>query len=108
MYWYIAKPGTTTDVFIKKTMKAVQSKKSEKQMSDHITLHRKHSDERGFGKPQGYKGKGKEGKGQGTNSMTLNKPLTLQKGQGFFRRVRSFLENCIPLISESCRSFIYP
>jgi hypothetical protein len=30
--------------------------------------------EQGFGKPQGYKGKGKEGKGQGTDSMTLNKP----------------------------------
>jgi hypothetical protein len=41
------------------------------------------SDEQGFGKPLGYKGKGKEGKGQGTDSMTLNKPLTLLKGQGF-------------------------
>jgi hypothetical protein len=30
--------------------------------------------EQGFGKPQGYKGKGKEGKGQGTDSITLNKP----------------------------------
>jgi hypothetical protein len=33
-----------------------------------------YSVEQGFGKPQGYKGKGKEGKGQGTDSMTLNKP----------------------------------
>ena len=44
----------------------------------------------GFEKPQGYKGKGKEGKGQGTDYMTLDKPLTLLKGQGFFRRVRDF------------------
>ena len=42
-----------------------------------------HSDGQGFGKPLGYKGKGKEGKGQGTDYMTLDKPLTLQKGQGF-------------------------
>jgi len=46
--------------------------------------------ERGFGKPQGYKGKGKEGKGQGTGSMTLNKPLTLSEGSRVFRRVRGF------------------
>jgi hypothetical protein len=64
------------------------------------------SDEQGFGKPQGYKGKGKEGKGQGTDSMILNKPLTLLKGQGFFRRLGDFLEICIPLISECFRSFI--
>ena len=33
------------------------------------------SDGQGFGKPLGYKGKGKEGKGQGTDFETLVKPL---------------------------------
>jgi hypothetical protein len=57
------------------------------------------SDEQGFGKPQGYKGKGKKGKGQGTDSMTLNKPLTLLKGQGFsegsgvFQKGQRFFRN---------------
>jgi len=41
------------------------------------------SDEQRFGKPQGYKGKGKKSKGQGTDLMILNKLLTLLKGQGF-------------------------
>ena len=41
-----------------------------------------YSDGQGFGKPQGYKGKGKEGKGQGTDFQTLSKPLPFVKGQG--------------------------
>ena len=40
------------------------------------------SDGQGFGKPQGYKGRGKEGKGQGKDFKTLSKPLPFVKGQG--------------------------
>ena len=43
------------------------------------------SDVQGLVKPPRVKGKGQEGKGQGKDFMTLNKPLTLQKGQGFYR-----------------------
>jgi len=35
--------------------------------------------------PPRVKGRGHEGKGQGKDFMTLNKPLTLLKGQGFCR-----------------------
>ena len=48
------------------------------------------SDVQGFVNPprvrgKGQKGKGQKGKGQGKDFMILNKPLTLVKGQGFFR-----------------------
>jgi hypothetical protein len=35
--------------------------------------------------PPRVKGRGQQGKGQGKDFMTPNKPLTLLKGQGFFR-----------------------
>jgi len=41
------------------------------------------SDVQGFEKPLGYKGKGKEGRGQGTDFEILNKPPPPLKGQGF-------------------------
>jgi len=41
----------------------------------------------GFGKPQGYKGRGKEGKGQGKDFETLTKPLPFVKGQGFSKKL---------------------
>jgi hypothetical protein len=43
------------------------------------------SDVQGFVNPPRVRGRGQEGKGQGKDFMTLNKPLTLLKGQGFFR-----------------------
>jgi hypothetical protein len=43
------------------------------------------SDVQGFVNPPRVRGKGQKGKGQGKDFMTLNKPLTLVKGQGFFR-----------------------
>ena len=39
----------------------------------------------GFVNPPRVRGKGQKGKGQGKDFMTLNKPLTLVKGQGFFK-----------------------
>jgi len=47
-------------------------------------------DGQGFGKPLGYKGKGKEGKGQGTDFETLDKLLPFWRGQGSFRGLRGF------------------
>jgi len=44
-----------------------------------------YSDVQGFVNPPRVRGRGQEGKGQGKDFMTLNKPLTLLKGQGFFR-----------------------
>jgi hypothetical protein len=41
------------------------------------------SDVQGLVNPPRVKGGGQEGKGQGKDFMTLNKPLTLLKGQGF-------------------------
>ena len=38
--------------------------------------------EQGFQKPQGYMGKGLEGKGQGIEYLTPQKPLPLSKGKG--------------------------
>ena len=35
--------------------------------------------------PPRVRGKGQKGKGQGKDFLTLNKPLTLVKGQGFSR-----------------------
>ena len=43
------------------------------------------SDVQGFVNPPRVRGKGQKDKGQGKDFMTLNKPLTLVKGQGFFR-----------------------
>ena len=43
------------------------------------------SDVQEFINPPRVRGKGKKGKGQGKNFLTLNKPLTLAKGQGFSR-----------------------
>ena len=41
------------------------------------------SDVQGLGKPPGVKGKGQEGKGQGKDFMTLNKPLPFSRVRGF-------------------------
>ena len=41
------------------------------------------SDVQGFVNPPRVRGKGQKGKGQGKDFLTLNKPLTLVKGQGF-------------------------
>jgi len=41
------------------------------------------SDVQGLGKTPGVKGKGQEGKGQGKDFMTLNKPLPLWRVRGF-------------------------
>ena len=54
------------------------------------------SDGQGFGKPLGYKGKGKEGKGQGTDFETLVKSPTLLDGLGVFWRSQGFLETLFP------------
>ena len=42
------------------------------------------SDVQGFVNPPRVRGKGQKGKGQGKDFLTLNKPLTLVKGQGFY------------------------
>ena len=44
-----------------------------------------HSDVQGFVNPPRVRGRGQKGKGQGKDFLTLNKPLTLVKGQGFSR-----------------------
>jgi hypothetical protein len=38
--------------------------------------------EQGFQKPQGYEGKGLEGRGQGMECLTPHKPLPLSEGKG--------------------------
>ena len=38
--------------------------------------------EQGFWKPQGYTGKGIEGRGQGMECLTPRKPLPLSEGRG--------------------------
>ena len=43
------------------------------------------SDVQGFVNPPRVRGKGQKGKGQGKDFLTLNKPLTLVKGQAFSR-----------------------
>ena len=40
------------------------------------------SDQQGFGNPCGYKGKGEEGRGQGTECPTPHKPLPVSEGKG--------------------------
>jgi len=44
------------------------------------------SDVQGFANPQGYKGRGKEGKGTGQDFLTLKKPQPLSR-VGVFVRV---------------------
>ena len=44
-----------------------------------------YSDVQGFVNPPRVSGKGQKGKGQGKDFLTLDKPLTLVKGQGFSR-----------------------
>ena len=66
-----------------------------------------HSDVQGLVKPprvkgKGQEGKGQEGKGQGKDFMTLNKPLTLQKGQGFYRGFTGVFISLIPRYSRYC------
>ena len=58
----------------------------------------------GFEKPLGYNGKGKEGRGQGTDFETLNKPLPPLKSQGFLLKLQGFSSNFISPISECPRS----
>ena len=43
------------------------------------------SDVQGLVNPPRVKGRGQEGQGQGKDFMTLNNPLTLLKGHGFFK-----------------------
>ena len=54
------------------------------------------SDVQGLGKPPGVKGKGQEGKGQGKDFITFNKPLPFSRVRGFpgvlFTRYKSVLE----------------
>ena len=54
----------------------------------------------GLVNPPRVKGRGQEGKGQGKDFMTLNKPSTLLKGQGF---CRGFAGVFISLISRYFR-----
>ena len=61
------------------------------------------SDVQGFVNPPRVRGRGQEGKGQGQDFMTLNKPLTLLKGQGFSR---GFPGGFISLISRYSRCFM--
>ena len=48
------------------------------------------SDVQGFVNPPRVRGKGQKGKGQGKDFLTLNKPLILVKGQGFYRVSQGF------------------
>jgi hypothetical protein len=65
------------------------------------------SDGQGFGKPQGYKGKGKEGKGQGTDFETPSKPLPLVKGQGFLVKGQGFQKYYYSVITVLWVLFIH-
>ena len=56
----------------------------------------------GLVKTPRVKGKGQEGKGQGKDFMTLNKPLTLQKGQGFYRGFTGVFISLISRYSRYC------
>ena len=51
----------------------------------HIIIPHIPSDVQGFVNPPRVRGKGQKGKGQGKDFLTLDKPLTLVKGQGFSR-----------------------
>ena len=61
-----------------------------------------HSDVQGLVKPPRVKGKGQEGKGQVKDFMTLNKPLTLQKGRGFCRGFAGVFISLISRYSRYC------
>jgi len=58
------------------------------------------SDVQGLVNPPRVKVRGQEGKGQGKDFMTLNKPLNLLKGQECYR---GFTGVCISLISRYSR-----
>lgn len=60
------------------------------------------SDVQGFVNPPRVKGRGQQGKGQGKDFMTPNKPLTLLKGQGFFRGFSGVLISLILRYSRCC------
>ena len=60
------------------------------------------SDVQGLVNPPRVKGRGQEGKGQGKDFMTLNKPLTLLKGQGFFRGFSRVFISLISRYSRCC------
>ena len=49
------------------------------------------SDVQGLVKPPRVKGKGQEGKGQGKDFMTLNKPLPFRRVRGFTGVLQGFL-----------------
>ena len=55
-----------------------------------------------FVNPPRVKGRSHQGKGQGKHFMTLNKPLTLLKGQGFFRGFSGVLISLISRYSRCC------
>ena len=63
------------------------------------------SDLQGFVNPPRVRGRGQEGKGQGKEFMTLNKPLTLLKGQGFFRGYSVVDTSQISRYSKCCMPF---
>jgi hypothetical protein len=56
----------------------------------------------GFVNPPRVKGRGQQGKGQGKDFLTPNKPLTLLKGQGFFRGFSGVLIPPILKYSRCC------
>ena len=57
----------------------------------------KPSVEQGFQKPQGYRGKVLEGRGQGIECLTPHKPLPLSKGKGIPSEKRTSKEASLPL-----------
>ena len=50
------------------------------------------SDGQGFWQPHGYTGTGTEGKGQGMDSRTLEKPIPLSRVRGYMPRVFCFIQ----------------
>jgi hypothetical protein len=60
------------------------------------------SDVQGFVNPPRVKGRGQQGKGQGKDFITPNKPLTLLKGQGLFRGFSGVLISLILRYSRCC------
>ena len=52
------------------------------------------SDCEGFAKPQGYAGKGAEGKGQGTDNWTLTKPIPSARVRGYPHLLWQVLMQC--------------
>jgi hypothetical protein len=56
----------------------------------------------GLVNPQGSRVGVRRGKGQGKDFMTLNKPLTLLKGQGFYRGFTGVFISLISMYSRCC------